>query len=174
MLMRLQKYVLFKSLRLSRTQNEYSRHAQSSISHKNHQAPAEKEYEIFKLNQEFLLYKDIEPINQAQYHCIHGSTQLWVKQAMVEDPTMQTLAAVVQKGWPDTCNDVPNNIRSYWGYRYELRLQDGLVYKGMQVVIPHKMQKETCYKRLLYVSRAGRYCGNMVIPQYFSEMITVS
>ena len=29
---------------------------------------------------------------------MHGSTQLWVKQATAEDPTMQTLAAVVQKG----------------------------------------------------------------------------
>ena len=51
----------------------------ADMSSQAYQAPAEKDYEIFKLNQEFLLYKDIEPINQAQYHCIHESTQLWVK-----------------------------------------------------------------------------------------------
>ena len=32
---------------------------------------------------------------------------------------MQTLAKVVQKGWPDTRNEVPVSIRSYWEFMDE-------------------------------------------------------
>ena len=59
---------------------------------------------------------------------------------------MQTLAEVVQKGCPETCNEVPFSIRSYWGYRDEITLQDGSIYKGAQVVIPQKMQKQMLAK----------------------------
>ena len=44
---------------------------------------------------------------------------------------MQTLAEVVQKGWPDTRNEVPVSIRSYWGFRDEMTLLVGLIYKGV-------------------------------------------
>ena len=66
------------------------------------------------------------------------ATQAQIKKATAEDPTMQTLAEVVQKGWPETCNEVSVSIRGYWGYRDEMTLQDGLVYKGVRVVIPQK------------------------------------
>ena len=40
-------------------------------------------------------------------------TKAQIKKAKAEDPIMQTLAEVVQKGWPDTRNEVPVSIRGY-------------------------------------------------------------
>ena len=32
--------------------------------------------------------------------------------------------------------NVPNSTRQYWNMRDELTVQDGVIYKGMKVVIP--------------------------------------
>ena len=56
---------------------------------------------------------------------------------------MQTLSKVIQGGWPDTREEVPISARSYWGFRDEITLQDGLIFK---VVIPEQMQKHMVWK----------------------------
>ena len=45
-------------------------------------------------------------------------------------------------GWPDSRDQVPVNIREYWTYRDEITAQDGVLYKGMKVIIPTVMRKE--------------------------------
>ena len=52
------------------------------------------------------------------------------RQATSNDPTMQTLSKVIRGGWPDTREEVPISTRSYWGFRDEITLQDGLIFKG--------------------------------------------
>ena len=59
---------------------------------------------------------------------------------------MQMLAGVIQRGWPDTREEVSVDIRSYWGFRYKLTLQDGLIFKGTRVVIPQGMQSQMLKK----------------------------
>ena len=71
------------------------------------------------------------------------STQTQIRQATSNDPTMQTLSKVIQGGWPDTREEVPISARSYWGFRDEITLQDGLIFK---VVIPEQMQKHMVRK----------------------------
>ena len=45
--------------------------------------------QVYLTNHQALAEKDFEFIHQAQYLHMHGSTQLWVKQATAEDPTIQ-------------------------------------------------------------------------------------
>ena len=54
---------------------------------------------------------------------------------------MQTLANVVQKGWPDSRDEVPISVRGYWMFRDEITVRDGLIFKGNRVIIPKQLQK---------------------------------
>ena len=144
MILRLQKYHL--TLQYCPGSKMYIADMLSRAYITDHKEKEEKDIDVFRLEHEEQLFKDIELIKQAQHLHMREATQAQIKKATAEDPTMQTLAEVVQKGWPETRNEVPVSIRSYWGYRDEMTLQDGLIYKGARVVIPQKMQKQMLAK----------------------------
>jgi len=54
---------------------------------------------------------------------------------------MQALARVIQTEWPDQREAVPVELRCYWGFKDELTLQDGLIFKGNKVMIPREMRQ---------------------------------
>ena len=53
---------------------------------------------------------------------------------------LNVLHAMIMKGWPDTRSEVPHAIREYWSIRDELAVIDGVVYKGMRIVVPPSMR----------------------------------
>lgn len=60
---------------------------------------------------------------------------------------------VVQTGWLDTKEEVPLSIQSYFHFRDELSVQDGLVLKGERLVVPQSMREEV--KQKLHQSHLG-------------------
>ena len=46
-------------------------------------------------------------------------------------------------GWPSTIREVPSGIQVYWTLREELTVEDGIVLKGIQIVVPHKKCEAT-------------------------------
>ena len=50
---------------------------------------------------------------------------------------LHALYTMIQVGWPETKQQVPHSIRPYWDTRDELALLDGVIYRGMRIVIPH-------------------------------------
>ena len=40
------------------------------------------------------------------------------------------------QGWPKTIKEVPPEIQKYWTFHEELTIEDGLILKGMRIVIP--------------------------------------
>ena len=50
------------------------------------------------------------------------------------------LYAMIQAGWPETKRQVPHSIREYWESRDELAVLDGVIYRGMKIVIPTSMR----------------------------------
>ena len=76
-----------------------------------HKPKTLEDFEIFKLQQEDLLFKDIEQISQTQHLHMQPSTQTQIKQAITKDPTMQMLVNIIQRGWPDTREEVPINAK---------------------------------------------------------------
>ena len=140
MLMRLQKY----SLRVQYCPGHkmYIADMLSRAWVEDHTPKAEEDFEIFKPQQEDQLFKEIEQISQIQHLRMQQSTQIQIRQATSADSTMQTLAEIIQRGWPDTRSEVPISTRGYWGFKDELTLQDGLIFKGNKVVIPRQIQKQ--------------------------------
>ena len=50
------------------------------------------------------------------------------------------LYAMIQARWPETKRQVPHSIREYWESRDELAVLDGVIYRGMKIVVPPSMR----------------------------------
>jgi len=57
------------------------------------------------------------------------------------DPVLSLLNAAIITGWPDSIKELPPDIRSYWSYRDELSVSDGIILKGTKIVVPETQQK---------------------------------
>lgn len=65
-----------------------------------------------------------------------------LKQATERDGELQSLKSLIETGWPDLKSDTPVNMREYWTFRDELTCIDGILYKGLKVIIPRALRKE--------------------------------
>jgi len=55
---------------------------------------------------------------------------------------MNTLREAVQKGWPAIKTEICESLYSYFDIRDELTIQDNLIFKGEQLVIPAVLRRE--------------------------------
>ena len=78
----------------------------------------------------------------SQLHARSGSLQD-IRIATQEDDEFALHKHTIMSGWPNTIREVPNQIQSYWTFREELTVEDGLVLKGTHIVIPHKKCQAT-------------------------------
>ena len=65
-----------------------------------------------------------------------------IKKANEADTVMKKLAETIQYGWPNNKKDVNNEIRAYWDVRDQLTIQDSLIFKGQQLVVPPTLRGE--------------------------------
>ena len=86
------------------------------------------------------VFRELETINQAQHIRMSETTFQQLKTATSKDQTLQTLMGTVLTGWSENKGDTPVNIHSYWLYREEISAQDGVLYRGSRVIIPHSMR----------------------------------
>ena len=62
--------------------------------------------------------------------------------ATQDDDKLAILKHVIQQGWPKTIKEVPTKVQKYWTFHEELTIEDGLVLKGMRIIIPDKKREE--------------------------------
>ena len=93
-------------------------------------------YDIFAVNGENELMKDIEEVDPNVYHNVMDKSLKKVAEATAEDDNLLTLSTLIMFGWPSDKTQVPFNVRDYWPYRDELSVQDGIIYRGTRVLIP--------------------------------------
>ncbi|XP_031571389.1 uncharacterized protein K02A2.6-like [Actinia tenebrosa] len=53
---------------------------------------------------------------------------------------LNELYSVILTGWPDSKEEVPHNVRPFWNVRDKLVVLDGIVYRGMRIVVPQTMR----------------------------------
>ena len=63
-------------------------------------------------------------------------------EASQADDTLTILKYTIQKGWPSMIKELPNKIQSYWTFRGEVTIEDGLILKGTRIVVPSMKQVE--------------------------------
>ena len=50
---------------------------------------------------------------------------------------------MIMTGWPSTIKEILQVLHSYWTFREELTIEDSLILKGTQIVIPNKKCETT-------------------------------
>ena len=71
---------------------------------------------------------DIDLVNfsQRKQHQLRDQT--------TRDPTMNALMETIIQGWPDSIKDLPTDVRVFWSFHDELAVEDGIIFKGKQVI----------------------------------------
>ena len=77
---------------------------------------------------------DLVNISQRKRHQLRDQT--------ARDPTMNALLETINQGWPDSIKDLPTDVRVFWSFRDELAVEDGIIFKGKQVLIPESLRAD--------------------------------
>jgi transposase InsO family protein len=62
------------------------------------------------------------------------------REATAKDETLRILRQTVHSGWPDRYKSVKPEIKCFWGYRSDISLEDGLLYKGRALIVPSSLR----------------------------------
>ena len=70
------------------------------------------------------------------------------KLAMMQEETrayrcLKMLMALIQSGWPESMQDLPNELKLFWCFTDDLGITDGLIMKGTRVIMPSSMRSES-------------------------------
>ena len=163
LMMRLQRYnikVVYKkgsSLVLADT---LSRAPLSGSDHK------ESSFDVFRV--------EVEQLDSCENPHLTPTTTLALQSATKNDQVMADLANVIMDGWPANKSPVPEHLLPYWSFRDELSINNGIIYKGVQAVIPLSMQREMLKK--IHSSHMGaasnlRMCRDIVFWPGFQAAI---
>ena len=63
------------------------------------------------------------------------------RDATKQDSELCMLVKYIMTGFPEKQRDVHPCVRKYWSFRDELSIEDGVVIKGQQVIIPSELQE---------------------------------
>ena len=69
-----------------------------------------------------------------------------IKEQLLEDPILATVYQLTQQGWPHHRRHVPRIARKYFDFRDELSTDDGLLLKGLCIVIPNSLKEEYLHR----------------------------
>ncbi|XP_062610827.1 uncharacterized protein K02A2.6-like [Saccostrea cucullata] len=96
---------------------------------------------------------------EAQLHLVHENMQVsdcrleQIRLSTESDPQFQTLTKFILEGWPDLRRNCLDPIKEYWNFRDELSVENGLIMKGLRIVIPHDLRTELL--KILHVGHTG-------------------
>jgi hypothetical protein len=68
--------------------------------------------------------------------------QFQLREATKSDHVLKGLMEIIINGWPERINQLPTDIKPYWSFRDELAIEDGIIFKGQQVIIPECMRAD--------------------------------
>ena len=68
--------------------------------------------------------------------------QKCIQKETSEDPKLRLLTQTIIQGWPDDIKQCHEEIREFYNFRETLAVENGIVFKGRQVVIPKTSQKQ--------------------------------
>ena len=66
----------------------------------------------------------------------------YIRQESEHDPQMLMLKELIIQGWPKDIKQCPLLVRSFWNFRDKLSIIDGVIVKGMRIIIPVKFKPE--------------------------------
>ena len=97
--------------------------------------------------QDIPLDVQVDGLDIEDHHCVDLTSFEEPKQKQLQDetsrdPTLKVLWRTVIDGWPDTIQELPASIRSFWPFRDEIGISNGVLFKGKQVIVPRTLQED--------------------------------
>lgn len=111
----------------------------------------EKQNDIYKISQEIDLCETVSTlriintgINYYDNKIVKISDESIqrIKEETNTDGQLQHLKQQIIKGWPEEKHKLSNELKCFWNYRADLTIEDGIILKGNQILIPVKLRKE--------------------------------
>ena len=96
---------------------------------------------------------ELNLINEWDFIRLKDQWLVEMQKAAAIDVQQKMLSNVIQQGWPDQIQQVPEMVKKYWTFRELLVVQDGIIYKRKQVVVLAALL--TDYLRHLHSSHMG-------------------
>ena len=90
--------------------------------------------------------RELEDIDHRVWLPVTDDCWEQLKNGAVDDPVQQTLQDIIRGGWPENRAQTPESVGPYFDVRDELTIQDELVFKGQQIVVPAVLRKELMEK----------------------------
>ena len=84
----------------------------------------------------FKIFKEVEEVKLCNDVQVERSTLESIRNATEDSENLQKLISIVRSGWPTEKSKVPLEIRCYYNMRDQLTVEDGIIFKGQQIVIP--------------------------------------
>ena len=87
-------------------------------------------------------------------------TKPWIeklKDSTQRDPILATVYQLTQQGWPHQRRHVPHLARRYWDFRDKLSTDDGMLLKGLRLIIPGELQRSILAVYTKAISQQVRY-----------------
>ena len=76
-----------------------------------------------------------------------------LQQASSQDNHLQKLIHFIITGWPYSKDKISEELKSYWSYRDELAVIDGIMLKGMCIIIPNSLRQQVLNQ--LHINHMG-------------------
>lgn len=80
-------------------------------------------------------------------------TEVRLRDTTKDDPSLARLHTMIVNGWPNERQQVVKELQQYWNFRDELTAQNGIIYKGQQILIPQSMQADMLAK--IHINHLG-------------------
>ena len=95
----------------------------------------------------------VDPVSTS----VRDTTREKLRRATAACSDMQTLEHHIIHGWPTTKQQLPKQLQSFWNFRDELTIADGLILKSTRIAVSVSLRAETLVK--IHQSHRGpEYC----------------
>ena len=65
-----------------------------------------------------------------------------MRKMYLNDPTMVRLARVIQWGWPEHSRELPDDVKVYFAYRFQLHIVNCIIFLQDRIVVPIGLRHE--------------------------------
>ena len=107
----------------------------------------------FLPNEDSSDFVEFEQIHMVKFLPISDSRLTQLRKETENDPVLQSLREVVLGGWPDRKDDVPLCVKPFFHVRDEISEQNGLLFRGERVIVPHTLQ--SLMMKLVHTAHLG-------------------
>ena len=83
---------------------------------------------------------DLEPVSTLDFLSITKDKYTELQEHTQRE--LNQLQTTILNGWPNVRQEVPASLRPYWDSRSELAVCDGIIYKGMRIVVPPSLRRQ--------------------------------